>query len=217
MSIESSPRADLVRILRQHGPLDSAAIARLYGARVQSVRPQLDWLQANHYVEVESVRAGVGRPRHRYRLTARADEMFPKDYRELVVELVESAATQGEVELVRNVFQRRDFRLESEIRPFLLGRSLEEKLEVICQALTRRGFMASFNPTDGGFLIEARNCPVSAVAEVTDVPCNCERDMIGRLLGGKVVVESVKRLPLDDELCTYAVIPSEPIAESTDN
>ena len=207
MSKGSSPRQDIVRILRQHGPLDLAEIARHYGARTQSLRPQLNWLLADSYVTVDTVRGGVGRPRNRYRLTARADEMFPKDYRDLVVELVASAATQGEVELVRSVFIRREFALESEIGPMLLGRSLEEKLDIICRAMSARGFMARYFASDDGFVLEASNCPVSAVVEITDLPCSCERDMIGRLLAGEAVVESTKRLPLNDDVCTYAVRP----------
>lgn len=204
----ASPREFVVQILRRHGPLGLAEIADHYGARVQSVRPQLNWLLANGYVEVESVRSGVGRPRHSYRLTDLADEMFPKDYRDLAVELIESAATQGEVALVHSVFMRREVEIESEIRPQLLGRSLEQKLDVICRVLSERGYMARYYPGEGGFVIEARNCPVSAVVEVTDMPCTCERDMIARLLAGEATVESSKRLPLDDDICSYNVRPA---------
>ena len=206
----SSPREYVVQILRRHGPLGLAEIADYYGARAQSVRPQLSWLLANGYVEVETIRSGVGRPRHRYRLTARADEMFPKDYRDLAIELIESAATQGEVALVHGVFMRRESELESEISPQLLGRNLEEKLDVICTVLSQRGYMARyFRDEDAvGYVLEARNCPVSAVVEYTDMPCSCERDMIARLLAGDASVESTKRLPLDDELCSYSVRPA---------
>ncbi len=208
MKDAASPREFVVQILRRHGPLGLAEIADYYGARVQSVRPQLNWLLANDYVEVNTVRSGVGRPRHHYRLTDRADEMFPKDYRDLAVELVESAATHGEVALVNAVFQRRESELESEIRPQILGRGLEEKLEVICRVLSQRGYMARFFRDRDGYVLEARNCPVSAVVEYTDMPCSCERDMIARLLAGEASVESTKRLPLDDDICCYSVRPA---------
>ena len=47
------------------------------GLSTSAVRQQLTALQRDGLVTFDEVKHGVGRPRHRYRLTAAGDSLFP--------------------------------------------------------------------------------------------------------------------------------------------
>jgi len=73
----SSLRRELVLRLRLDGPSSPDQLAERLGASRTGVLQQLRALEAANLVTRQTVRHGVGRPRHLYDVTSDAQDLFP--------------------------------------------------------------------------------------------------------------------------------------------
>src|SRR5256714_11831013 len=73
-------RAGVVQELRARGASGADELAVALGVTKQCVRKHLDVLERDGYVEHAAARGDRGRPAHVFRLTLKAEELFPKRY-----------------------------------------------------------------------------------------------------------------------------------------
>src|SRR4029079_12911620 len=106
----ATPRAlrrEILDHLRRDGPASPDQLALAIGASRTGVLQQLRALEATHFVRRETVRHGVGRPRHLYDVTPDAPELFPSNYDGLATGLLAAIGAVGGDALVEQVFQAR--------------------------------------------------------------------------------------------------------------
>src|SRR5438477_13091391 len=87
-------REVLVR-LRRDGAATPDQLATAIGASRTGVLQQLRALEATGFVSRQTVRHGVGRPRHLYDITAEAQELFPTNYGGLAAGLLSAIDAVG--------------------------------------------------------------------------------------------------------------------------
>src|SRR2546426_7589791 len=85
---EGKTRRAIVRLLKQEGSLDSAALARRLRLTPMAVRQHLYQLQREKLVAAEERPVPLGRPAKHWRLTREADRLFPDAYAELTLALI---------------------------------------------------------------------------------------------------------------------------------
>ena len=68
-------RRELVNLLKKQGTVDADELATRMGLSTSAVRQQLTALQRDGLVTFDEVKHGLGRPRHRYRLTSAGDSL----------------------------------------------------------------------------------------------------------------------------------------------
>src|ERR1051325_5755549 len=73
-------RESIVHELRARGSVSADELAEVLGVTKQCVRKHLDVLEREGYVEHAAARGERGRPAHVFRLTPKAEELFPKRY-----------------------------------------------------------------------------------------------------------------------------------------
>jgi predicted ArsR family transcriptional regulator len=73
-------REEIVHQLRARGGVSADELAAALGVSKQCVRKHLDVLERDGYVQHAPERGERGRPAHVFRLTAKAEELFPKRY-----------------------------------------------------------------------------------------------------------------------------------------
>src|SRR5262249_11084573 len=81
-------RRAIVRLLKQDGALDSAALARRLRLTPMAVRQHLYELQREKLVTAEERPVPLGRPAKHWQLTREADRLFPDAYAELTLALI---------------------------------------------------------------------------------------------------------------------------------
>jgi predicted ArsR family transcriptional regulator len=81
-------RRAIVRLLKQQGAMDSAAMARRLKLTPMAVRQHLYELQTEKMVIAEERKVPLGRPAKHWQLTREADRLFPDAYAELSVALI---------------------------------------------------------------------------------------------------------------------------------
>jgi predicted ArsR family transcriptional regulator len=103
-----SPRAlrrEILERLRREGPASPDQLATAIGASRTGVLQQLRALENTHFVDRETVRHGVGRPRHLYDVTADAQQLFPSNYDGLAAGLLAAIGAVGGDALIEQVFR----------------------------------------------------------------------------------------------------------------
>src|SRR6188472_364721 len=112
----SSLRRDLLLRLRLDGPSSPDQLADRIGASRTGVLQQLRALETADLVSRQTVRHGVGRPRHLYDVTADAQDLFPSNYDALASGLLAAIEAVGGDDLLDQVFAARRRQLGDRVR-----------------------------------------------------------------------------------------------------
>jgi predicted ArsR family transcriptional regulator len=207
-------RAILV-VLRELGATSPDTLAERMGASPARIRQRLRLLEGAGLVLRQSVRHGVGRPRHLYDVTPSAQPALPGNYDGLAETLLRSIRTIGGEELVDQVFQARRRILSERIRSRFEQRlapdaSLEERTRELAALQDENGYLCRATALDGsGGPIELRqaNCAIISAAAGHPSACSAELQLISEVLGANV--ERVTHIASGDRACTYVIRPTE--------
>lgn len=198
-----STRQQILEILQQRGECTIAELADALGLATASVRRHLDVLMAEGYVDLRSVRQHTGRPYYAFRATERAEELMPTGYSRLVVRLLDEMVDVGGPALRDALFERLSQRIADQYRPHVTGRTLEQRIEQVTEALQAEGILDSWSREEDGYHLFNRSCPYRRAAQASHAPCVSDRRVIELLLGTEV--EQTARL-VDGQLrCEYVV------------
>ncbi|WP_409346285.1 helix-turn-helix transcriptional regulator [Paenibacillus sp. MBLB4367] len=202
-------RREIVKLLKQEGPMDALQLAERFGVSGMAVRQHLYNLQEQKLVTFTEEPRSMGRPAKMWRLTPEANRLFPEGYAELTVSLIESMKEAfGEDGLeklleIRNRKQVEDYRYQAS--PNL---PLNEQLEALARMRTAEGYMAEVaaNP-DGTFCFVEKHCPICAAAKACSGLCRKELEMLQHVLGDGIQVRRSEHLLNGGSRCVYWITP----------
>ncbi|PYS93912.1 MAG: transcriptional regulator [Acidobacteria bacterium] len=198
-------RSEIVSLLRARGGLGADELAAELGVSKQCVRKHLDVLERDGYVEHAPERKERGRPAHRYRLTLKAEELFPKRY-DLFARAIlrQVGAVWGERGL-NTVFCGCADEMITRLRPELEGLGFDARVRRLTEALRELGYEAEAERLpDGSYLLTEWNCPQAEVAREYRQLCDRELFVYRELLGAEVFRES--RIAGGAARCAYRVL-----------
>jgi predicted ArsR family transcriptional regulator len=205
----STLRRDLLLRLRLDGPSSPDQLATILGASRTGVLQQLRALEAANLVTRQTVKHGVGRPRHLYDVTPEAQDLFPSTYDALATGLLAAIGAVGGDELVEEVFQARRRQLGDRVREQLAVRiptdaPLSERVRELAEIQAAQGYLAeTVIDTDGGIRLTEHNCAIYNVARGTPAACQAELDLFREVLGADVVRET--HIASGDRCCSYRI------------
>jgi len=196
--------------LKRAGEMTVSQLCAALGITSMAVRRHLSGLKRQGLVESRVFRQPRGRPSYRWRLTDRADLLFPSDFKNLTVELLDALREVGGTKAVMELLKVRNKRLAAKLAPRMQDKSLAEKVEEVAKIFSESGFMTDWEVlADGNFLIYQQHCAVHSVAEEYRQLCVLEPQLIEALLGCKVVR---KQYMLDkDPVCGYLIEALNPL------
>lgn len=185
----------LLQVLKRSGPTTIRALAAQLGISYEAVRQQIAELTRAGWVRQSRAPAGAGAaarsgPASRQcRLSAAAEQLFPKHYDELSVELLERVLERfggaGVVEILARMTDARVARWA----PLLAGLSLKEKLKALCSLYEDKDAYMQVEWRAGSPALIERNCPFFNVAQKHPAICSVSVNALERLLGFRVVRE----------------------------
>lgn len=209
----STLRRDILLQLRTLGPTSPDALAGALGISRTGVLQQLRALEAAGLVRRETVRHGVGRPRHLYDVTADAQELFPSNYDGLASGLLAAVRAVGGEALLDEVLAARRRQLGERIRHRLADgfpgdAPLEDRLRELAFFQDEQGYLAVAEFDAGGSprLVE-HNCAIYHVAKDNPAACRAELELFREMLGGTVIRES--HIVAGDRCCSYRILGPE--------
>ena len=216
-----SPRAlrrEILVRLRRDGPATPDQLAASIGASRTGVLQQLRALESTHFVRRETVRHGVGRPRHLYDVTPDAQELFPSNYDALAAGLLTAIGAVGGDTLIEQVFQARRRQIGERVRrriDELVGADapLVARVQALAVVQDEQGYLATTRiQPDGTIQLREHNCAILEVARGESAACDAELDLFRDVLDADVVRES--HIASGDRCCAYRIAAGTPPAEA---
>jgi predicted ArsR family transcriptional regulator len=198
-------REEIVQLLRTRGGVNADELAASLGLSKQCVRKHLDVLERDGYVQHIAERKERGRPAHVYRLTAKADALFPKRY-DLFAKAVlqQIGAVWGERGL-NTVFCGCANEMIGRLGPQLKGLAFDARICRLAELLDTEGYEAEVEKlADGSYILTEWNCPMTDVARDYRQVCERELEVYRELLGTQVFRES--RIVGGASRCMYRVL-----------
>jgi predicted ArsR family transcriptional regulator len=212
-----STRRAIVKLLKTEGALDAARLARRLHLTPMAVRQHLYALQREKLVTSEERSVPIGRPAKDWRLTRRADGLFPDAYAELNVALIEAVGnTFGPTGLQRVLDSREAKQRADYARRIVPSAPLKERLQQLARVRTEEGYMAEVRPDGrGGFLFIENHCPICAAATACQGFCATELDLFRTVLGPHASVERTEHIISGARRCVYHVTVAAPSPAAT--
>ncbi|TMF39464.1 MAG: transcriptional regulator [Chloroflexi bacterium] len=213
--VSSSPgalRREILIRLRRDGASTPDQLAVAIGASRTGVLQQLRALEATNFVSRQTIRHGVGRPRHLYDLTGDAQELFPSNYDGLAAGLLSAIGAVGGQELIEQVFQARRRQIGDRVRRELEERigadaPLTERVRALAVIQDEQGYLAdAVLEPDGTIRLREHNCAILDVASGQRSACDAELDLFRDVLGVDVVRET--HIASGDRCCSYRISES---------
>lgn len=150
------------KILEQlaEAPRTAGDLALSLGIQESAARGHLDRMEERGLVVPTFQREGVGRPRKRYSLTARGQELFPKKYDLMLDAIVEELLSREGEGYVGVLFAQAAQRLAQVVaRDLPPGATPQERARNLVLLLNRLGFRAvGEQGPDGRFRVVRTNC-----------------------------------------------------------
>ena len=206
-------RREILVRLRRDGPSTPDQLAAIIGASRTGVLQQLRALESTRFVRRQTVRHGVGRPRHLYELTGDAQELFPSNYDGLAAGLLAAIGAVGGQDLVEQVFQARRAQIGERVRRQLddmVGpdAGLPERVRGLAVLQDEQGYLAdAILGVDGTIRLREHNCAIFDVARREHLACDAELGMFRDVLGVEVVRET--HIASGDRCCAYRISAGE--------
>jgi predicted ArsR family transcriptional regulator len=205
----STLRRELLLRLRLDGPSSPDQLAERLGASRTGVLQQLRALEAANLVNRQTVRHGVGRPRHLYDVTADAQDLFPSNYDALAAGLLAAIEAVGGDDLLDQVFAARRRQLGDRVRERMADRigpnaPLADRVRELAVIQADHGYLAeSVLGADGTIRLREHNCAIYHIAEGSPAACQAELELFSEVLGADVVRE--QHIASGDRCCSYRI------------
>lgn len=170
-----------------------------------TIRHHLDILRSEGLVQAPQVkrRDTPGRPQHVYGLTEAADAYFPKNYAGFTDMMLREMRDRVEPEKMRLILDGVATRMVSKAPTASVNETLPQRMERIVKFLNSQGYDASWEPTEGGCLLHAHNCPYHDVARENVEPCVMDASIITQMAG--VAPQRVQWAFSGGNMCTYFI------------
>jgi predicted ArsR family transcriptional regulator len=168
------------------------------------VRQHLLVLERKGMVEYVTKKHGVGRPGFLYRLTETADELFPKGYQDLALDILSDLENTEGKSKIDGIFRRRKERLAAEWTPYLNGmHTLSARVHAFSDVLQKNGYIVEVEEHPTLFRLKQFHCPILKVARRFKEACDHDLQLYRELIG-----EAVRReqcISEGDHSCEYVI------------
>jgi len=198
--------------LRRAGPASPDSLANRTRSSRTAVLQQLRSLEGAGLVSRQTVRHGVGRPRHLYDVTSAAQARFPANYEGLAADVLAAIDSVGGEDLVREVFDARRRVLGERVAARLAGRladdaPLGDRVRELAAVQDEQGYLchASIEPDGTSFRIAEYNCAIHDVALSHPSACQAEVALFEDVLDADVV--RLSHIASGDRSCEYEIRP----------
>jgi predicted ArsR family transcriptional regulator len=208
MRLEEGQTKDrIIMLLKRTEGMTAEDMSRQIGITPMGIRQHLLSLERKGMVEYEARKHGIGRPVFMYKLTHKADDVFPKGYDRFAVEVLKDIESLDGRNKVDELFRIRKDRLLKD-RMGLMEQGLEfpDRVKALSRILQQEGYFVELKENGrDSFLLNQFNCPLSKVATYYPEACKYELELYNELFGKSVLRNSC--MAQGDPSCTFLIPP----------
>jgi predicted ArsR family transcriptional regulator len=194
MSVEApNSDADLLDLIRIAGPLSVNELADAMEVTATAVRQRLTRLMNQALIEREAIRAGRGRPKHRYSLTDKGVRQTGSNFTDLALALWGEIKTAGDEQMGRDLLRRISRALAAGYASQINGTTPNERLQSLADLLSQRRIPVSVGTSGNHATLTTHACPYPSLAEKDESVCQMEKMMFSELIGSEVELTQCRR------------------------
>ena len=203
-------RRHILDLIKRRGDATAGEVAEQLGMTRENARQQLQLLEQEGWIaRSERTVEGAGRPAVGFRITPAGDHLFPKNYDQLSMTLVDAVAEQLGPEALVKLLSAITEQQVRHWEPKLAGLSLAERIKALKDIYVEDDPHTSMRHDQKGYVLVERNCPFLNVAMRRPQLCAITVNTLTRLLGVKVIRE--ERFQAGDKRCVFRVLEDQPI------
>ncbi|MEW6214197.1 MAG: DeoR family transcriptional regulator [Nitrospirota bacterium] len=185
---ENPTREGIILLLKKRGTLSIEDLSIELNITPMGIRQHLLFLERKGLVDYIAKRHGIGRPAFLYRLTEKADDLFPKAYHEFIISTFKDLEKNEGRSKIDDIFRWRKDRLLKENKEALMGKkNLHDKVHGLRDILESEGYFVDLEETDSHYSLKQFNCPISKVVLEFKEACRYELQMYRDLFKKEVV------------------------------
>ncbi|MCA0754695.1 winged helix-turn-helix transcriptional regulator [Paenibacillus sp. N4] len=202
---EGKTRERILALLKRSGRMTAGELSRELELTEMAVRRHMYVMEREGTVTITAVRQAMGRPLHAYELTAKADDLFPKNYHVLALDLLDELADDPATSaLIDRLFEGRMKKLQERYEPRMADKGLEQRVNELAVIQNASGYMVETESSqDGSYMLYEYNCPIAQVAGKYQQACKCELALFRKLL--EAPVERTECLAKGGGRCSYRI------------
>jgi len=170
-------RAELLVALKKAQPLTAGELGEQFGLTANALRRHLKALEEDGLVRYQREVRGVGAPVYAYSLSQAGEALFPRSYVQVLATALDALRAQRGDQAVEAVLEAEWRRLAEEAGPVLEALPLEERVPLVAELLTAKGYMAEVEPTS--LTLRIHNCAMREIAERFPEACAVEAKLLG--------------------------------------
>jgi predicted ArsR family transcriptional regulator len=203
-------RRQILDLLKRLGDGTAGEVAEHLGMTREGARQQLRLLEQEGWIaRSERALEGAGRPAIAFRITPAGDHLFPKNYDQLSMTLVDAVAEQLGPEALAKLLSAITEQQVKHWEPKLVGLSLPERIKALKDIYVEDDPHTSMRKDTRGYVLVERNCPFLNVAMRRPQLCAITVNTLTRLLGVRVLRE--ERFQNGDRRCVFRVLEDQPV------
>lgn len=201
---ENSTVWRLLLLLKKNGEMSIEEMSNALNITPIGVRQHILSLEKNGYITYRVRRKGVGRPGYIYSLTNKAEDFFPNNYKNFVLDVLKEIEDEYGREKIERLFKKRKDKL---LRHFssILGntKSFKTRLSLFVDYLKEEGYIVDLHERAQDVELIQFNCPISVVSSNYREACKYELDMYRELFGRGV--DRLQCISEGGNYCSYRI------------
>lgn len=201
---ENPTREKIIMLLKKKGPMPIGDLSRELNITSMGIRQHLLSLERKGIINYVAKKRGIGRPAFLYRLTEKADDLFPNAYHKFILNMFEDIEKNEGRDKIDEIFSWRKNRIFKDTKEALIDKkSLQEKVHGLKDILESEGYFVELDEIENYYSLKQFNCPIYRVAIDFKEACRYELQIYKDILG-----KDVKRQQCISEgntSCTYSI------------
>jgi DeoR family transcriptional regulator, suf operon transcriptional repressor len=179
-------RGTILLELKRADRATAKELAGRLGVSLNAVRHHLKELESEGLVEFERWHRGVGAPAYAFRLTPKANLLFPRRYEGTLNQVLDHIVERDGRAAAVSVLEARYESLAQKLEAELAGAGQSDRLAALARFLSDEGYMAEAAPSSTEGRLVEHNCAIQEVAERFPEICAAEARFLSRVLNAEV-------------------------------
>jgi predicted ArsR family transcriptional regulator len=181
---ENPTREKIILLLKKRGAMAIDELSRELSITSMGIRQHLLSLERRGLIEYMTKRQGIGRPAFLYKLTAKADDLFPKEYDKFMLNLFHDIEKNDGREKIDEILKWRKNRIVKDAREVLADKkSIGEKIYALKDILEADGYFPEISESNTHYILKLFNCPIFKLAAEYKEVCRHDLQMFRELIG----------------------------------
>lgn len=208
----SGMKRDILHTLKKSGPSSITDLQESLHMTGEGLRKHLVQLLKDGVVDRESITSHDplgGRPKQKYALTIAGENIFPKHYDQIAVELIDEVSDRFGQESLSDLLESMTNKRVTEWKERLAGMTLDEKVEQLKHFYFEKDDFMEVEKSEGAIYLIENNCPVLNIVSERPAVCSVTISTFEQLLGYEV--KRIEKFQDGDRRCIFRVDLTKPI------